>query len=65
LAFAGVWAGNIRDAEVLRLTKMDEHPLSRWRVNGILPHIDAWYDAFKIVPTDKMFLEKDKRTKVW
>ena len=65
IAYAGAWAQNIRDAEVLRLTKMDEHSLARWRVNGILPHIDAWYDAFGIVPTDKLYLAPDERVKIW
>ncbi|MBO5705314.1 MAG: M13 family peptidase, partial [Alphaproteobacteria bacterium] len=46
IAYAGVWAQNIRSAEELRLTKVDEHSLGRNRVNGILPHINAWYDAF-------------------
>ena len=65
IAYAGVWAQNIRDAEAIRLTKMDEHSLGEWRVNGILPHIDAWYDAFNITPTDKMYLAPENRVKIW
>ena len=65
IAYAGVWAQNIRDADALRLTKTDEHSLARWRVNGILPHIDAWYDAFGIVSTDKLYLAPEKRIKLW
>ncbi|MDR2413125.1 MAG: M13 family metallopeptidase [Rickettsiales bacterium] len=65
IAYAGTETGNIRDAEILRLTKMDVHSLSRWRVNGILPHIDAWYDAFGIKPDDKLYLAPDKRVKIW
>ena len=65
IAYAGVWAQNIRDADALRLTKMDEHSLARWRVNGILPHIDAWYDAFGITKTDKLYLAPERRIKLW
>ena len=65
IAYAGVWAQNIRDADALRLTKMDEHSLARWRVNGILPHIDAWYDAFCITKTDKLYLAPEQRIKLW
>ena len=65
IAYAGVWAQNIRDADALRLTKMDEHSLARWRVNGILPHIDAWYDAFGITETDKLYLAPEQRIKLW
>ena len=41
LAYAGVWAGNIRDEEILRRTKTDPHALGKWRVDGELSHIDA------------------------
>lgn len=65
IAYAGVWAQNIRNADALRLTKTDEHSLARWRVNGILPHIDAWYDAFGITKTDKLYLAPEQRIKLW
>ncbi|MDE6477981.1 MAG: M13 family metallopeptidase, partial [Alphaproteobacteria bacterium] len=65
VAYAGTEAGNIRDDAILLQTKTDEHSLSRWRVNGILPHIDAWYDAFNIGPNDKLYVAPDKRIKLW
>jgi len=65
LAYANLWAGNIRDEEMLRLTKLDSHSLGKWRINGALPHVDAWYDAFDIKPTDPMYLSKEKRANVW
>jgi putative endopeptidase len=65
LAYAGVWANNIRPAEIERRTKMDEHSLGKWRVDGALPHIGAWYDAFHITPSDPMYLPADKRVSIW
>ncbi|MBQ8712910.1 MAG: M13 family metallopeptidase [Prevotella sp.] len=65
LAYAGVWAGNITEAEIRNRTKSDPHALGRWRVNGALPHIDAWYEAFGIKEGDKMFIPKDKRLQLW
>ena len=65
IAYAGVWAGNIRHDEELRLTKVDVHSLARNRVNGILPQINAWYDAFGITDDDKMYIAPDKRVKIW
>ena len=65
IAYAGVWAGNITDEEIRNLTKSDPHSLSRWRVNGALPHIDAWYDAFGVKQTDKMYLPKEQRLPLW
>ena len=65
LAYSNVWAGNIRAEEILRRTKEDEHSLGRWRVNGALPHIDAWYEAFGITEKDAMFIPKEKRASIW
>jgi len=65
LSYANVWAGNIRDKEIVRLTQIDPHSLGKWRVNGALPHIDAWYDAFKITPKDPLYLSPDKRVVIW
>lgn len=65
LAYASVWAGNIRDEEIRNLTKSDPHSLGRWRVNGALPHIDAWYEAFGITENDPLFVPKDKRVTIW
>ena len=65
LAYAGVWAGNITEAEIRNRTKSDPHALGRWRVNGALPHIDAWYEAFGIKEGDKMFIPKEKRLQLW
>ncbi len=65
LAYAGVWAGNIRDEQIRVYTKSDPHSLGRWRVNGALPHIDAWYKAFGVTKKDKLFIPKAKRVTIW
>ena len=65
LAYAGVWAGNITEAEIRNRTKTDPHSLGRWRVNGALPHIDAWYEAFGVKEGDKMFIPREKRLQLW
>ncbi|WP_298649717.1 M13 family metallopeptidase [uncultured Proteiniphilum sp.] len=65
LSYAALWAGNVRDAEILRLTKIDPHSLGKWRVNGALPHIGAWYEAFGIQPSDPMYLPEEGRASIW
>ena len=65
LAYAGVWAGNITEAEIRNRTKSDPHSLGRYRVNGALPHIDMWYDAFGVKEGDKMFIPKSERLPLW
>jgi len=65
LAYANLWAGNIRDAEIIRLTKIDPHSLGKWRVNGALPHISAWYEVFNITDKNSMYLTPEKRASIW
>ena len=65
IAYAGAWAQNIRADEELRLTKVDEHSLGKNRVNGILPHINAWYDAFGITSDAPMYILPGERVKLW
>ncbi|TGX83609.1 M13 family peptidase [Palleniella muris] len=65
LAYSGVWAGNITEKEIRNRTKSDPHSLGRWRVNGTLPHIDMWYDAFNVKSSDKMYIAPEKRLKLW
>ena len=64
-AYAGVWANNITEEEIRNRTKSDPHSLGRWRVNGALPHIDAWYEAFGVKEGDKMFIPKLERLQLW
>jgi putative endopeptidase len=65
LAYANVWAGNIRPEEVLQRTKNDPHSLGMWRVNGALPHIGAWYDAFNVTTDATLYLAPEKRVSIW
>ena len=65
LSYANVWAQNITDAGLRHLTIIDVHSQGRWRINGALPHIDAWYEAFGIKVGDKLFIPKEKRLQLW
>lgn len=65
LSYATLWAGHVRDAEIRRLTQIDPHSLGKWRVDGTLPHIDAWYKAFDIKEDAKMYIPKEKRADIW
>lgn len=65
LAYAGVWGQNITEKEIRNRTKSDPHALGMWRVNGALPHIDMWYDAFGVKEGDKMFIPKSERLDLW
>ncbi len=65
IAYATLWAGNIRDEQIRVYTKSDPHSLGEWRVNGALPHIQAWYDAFNITPNDSMYVAPENRMNIW
>ena len=64
LSYATIWAQTMRDEEVVRLTKTDEHSLGKNRVNITLRNIESFHKAFGI--TDgAMFLPEEERVTVW
>jgi putative endopeptidase len=65
LAYAHVWAQNIRDKEILRRTKEDPHSLGKLRVTGPLKNIPGFYAAFSIKPGQPMYLDELNRAKIW
>ncbi|MBQ8939408.1 MAG: M13 family metallopeptidase [Paludibacteraceae bacterium] len=65
LAYANVWAGNIRPEEILNRTKSDPHSLGRWRVNGALPQINAWYEAWSVTEESPMYVKPEERVSIW
>lgn len=65
LSYGLIWANNTREAMLRQLVKTDPHSPARWRVNGALPHIDAWYKAFNITSKAPLFIPKKNRVEVW
>ncbi len=65
LAYAGVWGQNITPEEIRNRTLNDVHALGKWRVDGALPHIDAWYDAWGVKEGDKMYIPENERLELW
>lgn len=65
LSYANVWAGNIREEEILSRTKTDPHSLGRWRVNASLRNIEPFFTAFDIKEGDKMFRPENERVVIW
>ncbi len=65
LAYANVWANNIRDEEVLSRTKTDPHSLGENRVNVSLRNLQPFFDAFGIKEGDKMYRPEAERVVIW
>lgn len=65
LAYANVWAGNIRPEEILSRTKTDPHSLGQNRVNVTLRNIEPFFKAFDIKDGDTMFRPESERVVIW
>ena len=65
LAYARLWAQNIRDAEILRLTKVDPHSLGVNRVNAAVKNLPTFYEAFGVKEGDAMYMAPENRVIIW
>ncbi|MDA3878925.1 MAG: M13 family metallopeptidase [Prolixibacteraceae bacterium] len=65
LAYAHLWANNVRDKEIVRLTKEDVHSLGCYRVLGPLRNMPEFYAAFGVEEGDEMYLPAEERAKIW
>jgi predicted metalloendopeptidase len=65
LAQARIWRTNIRPELALQFLVSDPHAPSHLRVNGVLPNVDAWYDAWQIKSTDALYKPSSERIRIW
>src|ERR1700719_976400 len=65
LGWAQAWRGKLRDDAVRRQVVSDPHSPRQYRVNGVMRNVDTWYDAFKVKPDEKLFLEPNGRVRIW
>ena len=65
LAYANLWAGNIREEEILNRTMTDPHSLGKLRVNATLRNIVEFYEAFGVKEGDKMWMPENERVIIW
>jgi putative endopeptidase len=65
LSWAQVWRSNSTPEYAAQLIIVDPHSPGMYRCNGAVVNIDAWYKAFEVRPTDKLFVPANERIKVW
>lgn len=65
LNYANLWAQNIRDQEIKKLTMIDPHSLGENRVNVSIKNIDPFFKAFNIKEGDKMWRPVEERVVIW
>ena len=65
LAYAQAWQAKLREGLQRQLLLTDPHSPAKYRVNGIVRNVDAWYKAFDIKPGDALYLPPEKRVHIW
>lgn len=65
MSWATVWRTKYRDDALRNQIKTDPHSPGMNRAVQPLLNIDAFYDAFNIKESDSIYLEPEKRVKIW
>ena len=65
MGWAQVWRTLDRDEALRNQVMTDPHSPGEYRINGVVRNIDAWYTAFHVQPTDKLYLAPEKRVRIW
>ena len=65
LGWAQVWAGKANADAIRNQTTSDPHSFRKYRVNGVVRNIDAWYDAFRVKPGEGLYVAPAKRARIW
>lgn len=64
-SIARIWRVKMKDEYLRYWVNNDPHSPPMWRVNGPLMNITAFYTAFNVQPGEKMYLDENKRIKIW
>ncbi|MGN6271291.1 MAG: M13 family metallopeptidase [Sphingomonas sp.] len=65
LSYAQAWQEKARDDSLRQRLISDPHSPAKYRVDGVVRNVDAWYKAFDIKPGDAMYLPPEKRVHIW
>ena len=65
LSYGQNWRKKRREDYTIRLLKSDPHSPAKFRVNGVVRNIDAWYEAFNVTEQDALYLPSEDRVRIW
>jgi len=65
LSYAQVWRLKQRPEDLRSQVTSDPHSPPKFRVNGVVRNVDAWYRAFNVQPGEKLYLPEDQRVRIW
>ena len=63
--WAQVWRTKSREAEAIRRLAIDPHSPPEFRCNGVIRNMDAFYDAFEVTEDDALYLQPERRVRIW
>jgi predicted metalloendopeptidase len=65
LGYAQVWRSKERDESLRDSLLTDPHSPGQFRTNGVLPNVDAFYQAFNVHVGDSLFRTPQDRIHIW
>ncbi len=65
LGWAQAWRGKVTDDSVRKQVVSDPHSPRQFRVNGVVRNLDAWYEAFGVKASQRLYLSPEARVRIW
>jgi putative endopeptidase len=65
LGYAQIWRSKERDESLRNSLLTDVHSPGMFRTNGVVPNVDAFYQAFDVKPGDKLYRPPAERIHIW
>ena len=65
LSWAQAWRTLNRDEQLRSQVMSNPHSPAKFRVNGVVRNVDAWYTAFDVKPGDQLYLPPQERVRIW
>ena len=65
LSWAQVWRQKQRDEDLRSQVTSNPHSPAKYRVDGVVRNIDAWYPAFNVQSGEKLYLPPEERVHIW
>ncbi len=64
MSYAQSWRDKTRESALCQQVVTDGHAPAEYRADTVR-NLDAWYRAFDVKPTDKLYLAPDARVRIW
>lgn len=65
LAWAQVWRNKYTDDALRAQLVNGPHSPPRYRINGPVRNLDAWYEAFGVTEEHELYLPPEERVRIW